>query len=333
MTDKTKSLLQGPKFSIKTKSRHENQYEFHISKNVREKFKFDEILFSLSGNVIFADYFAVRLFVKKINDNLDLVNYPEQAVKAGQINALGLIDEVMHFILQLYKQENGQFIIDELFTKVEKELGIDSLHNTLIEFVNEFPSSDVFQNKISTKKYLTKKSNRKIALEELINLYLANANPAFMQFNELFDDSNLSRKTDYRKVIDIITEYFKNQPFFGPDNQSLIDMLRTPALKVPHSLNGQLEYIQTHWGHLISQLLMRIIGGLDLIKEEEKPFFGGPGPTNVQDFAKKGISDYDEPERFSDDVFWMPNVVMMAKSTYVWLDQLSKIADLPHCGL
>ncbi|MCK4893802.1 MAG: alpha-amylase, partial [Calditrichia bacterium] len=168
------------------------------------------------------------------------------------------------------------------------------------------------------------KSNRKTALEELINLYLANTNPAFMQFNELFDDSNLSRKTDYRKIIDIITEYFENQPFFGPDNQSLIDMLRTPAIKIPHSLNGQLEYIQTHWGHLISQLLMRIIGGLDLIKEEEKPFFGGPGPTNIQDFAKKGISDYDEPERFSDDVFWMPNVVMMAKSTYVWLDQLSK---------
>ena len=301
-----------------------NEYEFHISKNARDKFKFDEELFSLSGNVIFANYYAVRVFVKKINDQHDLVNFPEQGVKAGQVNALGLIDEVMHFILQLYKQENGQFIIDELFTKVEKELGTDSLSNTLIEFVNEFPPSEVFKKESSVKKYLNKKSNRKTALEELINLYLANTNPAFMQFNELFDDSNLSRKTDYRKIIDIITEYFENQPFFGPDNQSLIDMLRTPAIKIPHSLNGQLEYIQTHWGHLISQLLMRIIGGLDLIKEEEKPFFGGPGPTNIQDFAKKGISDYDEPERFSDDVFWMPNVVMMAKSTYVWLDQLSK---------
>jgi glycosidase len=301
-----------------------NKYEFHISKNSREKFKFDDLLFSLSGNVIFADHYAIRLFVKKINDNLDLVNYPEQAVKAGQINALGLIDEVMHFILQLYKQENGQFVIDEIFTKIEGELDSASLSNTLIEFVDEFPPSEVTKNKSSVKKYLTKKSNRKIALEELVNLYLANANPAFMQFNDLFDDSNLSRKTDYRKIIIIITDYFKNKPFFGPENQSLMDMLRTPALKVPHSLNGQLEYIQTHWGHLISQLLMRIIGGLDLIKEEEKPFFGGPGPTHVQDFANNSISDYDEPERFSDDVFWMPNVVMMAKSTYVWLDQLSK---------
>jgi hypothetical protein len=302
-------------------SRPNNQYEFHISRSSREKFKFDETLYSLTGNVIFTDYYAVRLFVQKINNKLDLVNYPEQAVKAGQINALGLIDEVLHFILQLYKQENGLFIVDEILDEIENKLGNNSLNSTLIEFINEFPPYDVYKNKISVKKYLRKKSNRKIVLEELINLYLANTNPAFMQFNELFDDSNLSRKTNYRKIIDIIAAYFNHKPFFGPDNQSLIDMLRTPALKVPHSLNGQLEYIRIHWGHLISELLMRIIGGLDLIKEEEKPFFGGPGPTHILDFAK--ISDY-EPERFSNDVFWMPNVVMMAKSTYVWLDQLSK---------
>jgi hypothetical protein len=32
----------------------------------------------------------------------------------------------------------------------------------------------------------------------------------------------------------------------------------------------------------------------------------------------------DEPEGFSSDSAWMPQVVLMAKSTYVWLDQLSR---------
>ena len=32
----------------------------------------------------------------------------------------------------------------------------------------------------------------------------------------------------------------------------------------------------------------------------------------------------DEYENFSADQAWMPNVVLMAKSTYVWLEQLSK---------
>ena len=31
-----------------------------------------------------------------------------------------------------------------------------------------------------------------------------------------------------------------------------------------------------------------------------------------------------EYERFSADVEWMPRTVMIAKSIYVWLDQLSK---------
>lgn len=300
------------------------KYEFHISRSAREKFKFDDTLYSLSGNVIFANYYAVHVFVKNLNDLSDLINFPERAIKAGQINAMGLIDEVLHFVFQLYKQENGQIIIDEMMSKIEEELGTQSLNLTLSAFVKEFPPSDVYKKNITEKKYLAKNSNKKNALEELINLYIANSNPAFMQFNELFDDSNLSRSTDYRKIIQIISDYLKTKPFFGPENQSLMDMLQTPALKVPHSLNGQLEYIREHWGHLISQLLMKIIGGLDLIKEEEKLIFAGPGPSQVQDFSKKGIAGYEEPERFSDDLFWMPNVVMIAKSTYVWLDQLSK---------
>src|SRR4029079_12910158 len=32
----------------------------------------------------------------------------------------------------------------------------------------------------------------------------------------------------------------------------------------------------------------------------------------------------DEPEAFSSDSAWMPRVVLIAKSTYVWLDQLSR---------
>ncbi len=37
-----------------------------------------------------------------------------------------------------------------------------------------------------------------------------------------------------------------------------------------------------------------------------------------------GTAAADEPEAFSVDSAWMPRVVLMAKSTYVWLDQLSR---------
>ena len=38
--------------------------------------------------------------------------------------------------------------------------------------------------------------------------------------------------------------------------------------------------------------------------------------------------DY-EYERFSPDVDWMPRTVMLAKSIYVWLDQLSRCISPP----
>ena len=123
-------------------------------------------------------------------------------------------------------------------------------------------------------------------------------------------------------------DFFETQPTFGPDDQNLVDMLRSPAIAVPHSLPGQLEYIREHWGRwglLLRKYLYRLLGSLDLIKEEEKMVFLGPGPSRAYDFS--GLEF--EPERFSPDRDWMPRLVLIAKNAYVWLDQLSKKYQRP----
>ncbi|MGB9585824.1 MAG: alpha-amylase family glycosyl hydrolase, partial [Anaerolineales bacterium] len=93
----------------------------------------------------------------------------------------------------------------------------------------------------------------------------------------------------------------------------------------PHSLAGQLEYIRTKWGYLLGDILKRIMTSLDFIKEEEKAVFQGSGIAPVLDFTGQEL----EIERFSPDQDWMPRVVMIAKNTYVWLDQLSKKYQQP----
>ena len=60
----------------------DSQMEFHISRDARDRYQFDLSLYSLCGNVIFADFHAVRVFAQKMNQKRDLVHYPEQAVKA-----------------------------------------------------------------------------------------------------------------------------------------------------------------------------------------------------------------------------------------------------------
>jgi len=97
-------------------------------------------------------------------------------------------------------------------------------------------------------------------------------------------------------------------------------MLRSPAIEEPNSITGQLEYIRRKWGALIGDYLYRLLNSLDLIKEETKAIFTGPGPTQILDFGAM-----EDEENFSPDSDWMPKTVMLAKNTYVWLYQLSDV--------
>ncbi|HPC48316.1 MAG TPA: alpha-amylase family glycosyl hydrolase, partial [Deltaproteobacteria bacterium] len=60
---------------------------------------------------------------------------------------------------------------------------------------------------------------------------------------------------------------------------------------------------------------------MDFIKEETRARFPGKGPSPVPVFTAR---DYEDIERFSPDLDWMPSLVLIAKSVYVWLFQLSQ---------
>lgn len=97
-------------------------------------------------------------------------------------------------------------------------------------------------------------------------------------------------------------------------------MLRSPAVLVPYSLKGQLAYIKEHWSFLLKKYRRRILGTMDIINEESKIPFVGPGEAKVYDFRDAQF----ETENFTPDREWMPRLVLIAKNIYVWLDQLSK---------
>ncbi|OQY23527.1 MAG: alpha-amylase [Anaerolineaceae bacterium 4572_32.2] len=307
--------------------------EFHISRQARDRYQFDQTLFALSGNVIFANFHAARVFTQRMNQKRDLVRFPEQAVKAGQINALGLIDEIMHLVVGLYREQENPQVAQLALDWLDERLGQAAVNATLREFTDEFPPLAVYRREIALDDYLAGESDglphRQIVLEEMLMLWLANVNPACSPFRELFDDTTLNKKTAYRQISSGLREFFETQPCFGPQNQNLVDMLRAPAIAAPHSLPGQLEYIREHWGYLLGGHLYRLLSSLDLIAEENKAIFLGPGPSRVVDFTGMGL----EYERFSPDQDWMPSLVLLAKNAYVWLDQLSKQYGRPMTRL
>ena len=303
--------------------------EFHVARKARDLYQFDDSLFSLSGNVIFPNFHAARVFSQRINEKRDLVNFPEQAVKAGQINAMGLIDEILHYIVGLYRDQKNSRIMKQAMNRLYEEFGKSTLDETLRKFVEEFPTVSIYRREIEMDAYLEGETggipHRQIVLEEMLMLWLANMNPAFSPFNELFDDSTLERETSYLEIIDRLHTFFDDQSFFGPDHQNLMDMLRSPAVAAPHSLSGQLQYIREKWGFLLGPYLLRLLSSLDLMKEEEiaelrRMAFWGRAPAEVYKFLEMEK----EPERFSLDLDWMPKLVLVAKNVYVWLHQLSR---------
>ena len=309
------------------------RYEFHVSRKARDRYRFDQSLFSLSGNVIFANFHAARLFAQRMNQKRDLVRFPEQAVKAGQINAMGLIDEIMHLVVGLYREQENPLACQQALDWLDEKLGKEAVDTALREFADEFPPLAVYRREAALQDYLKGETaglpHRQIVLEEMLMLWLENANPAFSPFLELFDDTTLSKKTAYRQISSGLREFFETQAPFGPQNQNLVDMLRAPAIAAPHSLPGQLEYIREHWGYLLGSRLYRLLSSLDLIAEEDKAIFLGPGPSRVVDFTGMGL----EYERFSPDRDWMPSLVLLAKNAYVWLDQLSRQYGRPMTRL
>ncbi len=301
--------------------------EFHVSRAIRDEYGFSESLFALRGNVVFADFHAVREFAQRLNAKVNPIVHPERFVKAGRLNAMGLIDEILHYVSALFRERVAANAFDTALAKLERDLGAHKVDVLLRAFVDRFPPLSVYRGEQSVDEYLAGSEggerNRVLALEELMLLRLANDNPAFSPFKRLFDDAELRAATVYDEACAGLVAHFAALPPFGPQDQNLWDMLRSPAVAEPYSLTGQLEYIRTRWGLLIGKYLIRLLTSLDVVKEEEKPVFFGPGPTRTYVYDELEH----EYERFSPDKDWMPRTVLIAKSTLVWLSQLSRKYD------
>ncbi|MDR1324768.1 MAG: alpha-amylase [Treponema sp.] len=296
--------------------------EFHILRSVREEHSLEHALFSLTGNVVFIDFRQVRELTAKLNAKAER---PERFVKAGQLNAMGLIDEILHYIVALYRERVQPDIFTAAIARIEERFGKDKTDALLKTFCQLFPPQQVYAGETTIDEYLNSddhgESCRALALEELLLLSLANLNPAFKPFTFLFDDTELAKTTIYNDACAELRAYFTLLPPFGPEGQSLWDLLRAPML-ASDTLEGQLQFIRTRWALFLGKFLARLLMSLDVIKEETKPSFFGPGPT--QAYTYEGLSEY---EHFSPDQDWMPRTVLLAKSTLVWLYQLSQKYD------
>lgn len=151
------------------------------------------------------------------------------------------------------------------------------------------------------------------------------SNPAFLTATgNMFDQSTMVFPQGTKALTGMMGSYLKGTSFIeNTDSDDLFSFLTMPSRLFPDSLMKQMEYITEHWDMLLpEELNTLLLKAKDYLREETKPHPMGPGPGPME---IPSFKDEDQDfEMFTPDKNWMPNVVMMAKSTLVWLDQLSK---------
>ncbi len=322
------------------------KYEFHIASKIRRLYNVSDELFSISGNIIFANLSQVRSFVNKFNKSKS----ENQKVKVSEVNASGLLDEIFHYVIRRYEDELNPKVFSRAIEHLEKEIGEDEIRKLLFEFIELFPPAEVYKGKTTPYDYLRSytndKSNKEITLEEMFLLNIANRNPANKKLKELFDEKYLSNKEIFTETIDKLITFFEDEIPIGSGKLNLFEYLMKPILSNSDSLIEQLEYILENWDIIIrNKFINKILSNKDLVKEEITFEFNGIGSPQTIVPKYKGEYDstegftlgkslfnyaddinttYDETEQFTSDIHWMPNVILIAKNIYVWLDQLSK---------
>ena len=275
---------------------------FPLRLHARTRYSFDAPTFS--------DIALARELSARVNATRDLKTQPARAVRSGRLAAAALLDEIFAHAIALYGEEIEADALEEAPAFLEENIGAREVAELMGELRAQFGAP----------------AARPQAIEMGVRLRLANLNPALQTFGELFDESTLPAA--WLPAWAALDAYFAALPGFGPDELPLLRFLLAPILAHPDSVDEQLKWMMTRWGRIIAPFAARILTQLDVIREEEKPAFFGPGPSHVADYKIGGgagrVVGMDEHEAFSPDREWMPRVVLLAKSTYVWLDQLSK---------
>src|SRR6056297_2404535 len=311
----------------KSKGRRVSQTRvwFHISRFSRDRYRFSEALFSKEGHVISTDRKAVVQLVEAINKKRNVNRYPQMRASAAEVYALALLHEISHHVVHLYIEEHGSDIFTQLEQHLREELGDQQVEHSLTAMLDHYPPAPVYSGNESAEEHLHKadqqRPNTEIYLEEMLLVWLSNLNPALKLYHELIDDTALTTESNYKQVVKTAYLFFEQLPGVGNTALNLIDFLQVPAHEAPHSILAQLNYVVSHWKEYLGPYAEKLLRGIDYLKEEQRPNFPpGPGPSRTPDYSSL---EFDH-EAFSQDTVWMPQVVLLAKSALVWLDQLTR---------
>ena len=329
-----------------------------LARAARRKLGLEPIV-GRDGTLDAADAFAARRIAAQLTVARDRDGEP--AVSAGEVAALAALDAALHRLVE-EEQQAGRADLAATFDAVGSALGAKAIAEVDREWRGHFRSDGTRGGKL-----VEGSAPGPDLLAEVLVLAALNEDPAATGVRELVDDQPLRDGSPYEALVDEAERQLGGRAVDGSATSGargrarpggvrggrsrggagaggpgalgpeapLPARLREPMLRAPGSLAAQLRWIREHWPAIARDpaLARRIDLALDVLAEEARALelkaagdhFGGPLVVETPDY--RGLDS--DAVAFSSDTDWMPSVVLMAKSTYVWLEQLARRFERP----
>ena len=288
--------------------------DFRISKNVREFLDLKTPVFVLDDmSSLYRD--ALRISYK-YNEKLKSEG-KNNFVSAGKLHAVAVLHMLYQLVLTSCLRDGH---MDYFPRRMQAARSSKEMMEALSFYDRMFPSPLFDEEKIT---------GQARDIEDARSLFvhqIMRDNPALMKAAKPFvSPDGLVYPEGYKALMSLLSAFVKDEGRNSRivDEDDIFTFLTRPARLYPNSLEEQIRYIIEEWTDLLPESIITLLKlSLDYIREEEKDhgFGGPPGDIPLPDYT----SFMNEYEAFSSDSDWMPRVVMLAKCTLVWLDQLSK---------
>ncbi len=257
-----------------------------------------------------------------------LHQFSKTALSAAELELLATLNLVLRKIADEFLRTRNCQILRKQIVISGQTVDLLDMEGTFHAFVKYFPVAPIeleITDAAQMISSLEEDEQVKELLLEIILLATQSQNPALKLTQELFfaEEHKLQKLTAYRQQLERIDQALpETDDNFPQQPQSLLRRLLEP-LQTAETLYDQLQLLRKTWaGILPAELLDRISSAFEQFEQEGfQPDFPGEPETTPLDPALFLDEEYAD---FTVDLDWMPRTVLLAKSTYVWLEQLSQ---------
>jgi DNA-binding transcriptional MerR regulator/glycosidase len=295
----------------------------HVHRAAQRLYGLEGWVLGVGARLPLPELATVRRIAQRINEVREVERHPHRGVSAGQLSAAGLLHDLGQRLILAYDAATQSDVMRTAVSWLDERFGWRTVNDGLGQFRAHFGAPLAGGSDDGPAAHGGEFTAPSQELTEMLLVWLANHNPCLSGLRDLFDDSTLRHQGPYRHMMESLETFFAKRPEFA--GSTLLGLLCAPVTAAPDSLVGQLEQAIRVQEDVLGLNADRFRLVLDVLREEHRPpAAAAPAPPTREPTSGDFAALLEGDACYSPDAPWMPGLVLVAKHTLVWLDQLSR---------